>query len=72
MINAFFGACFAFVFIQCLNFNIKFKPFSCEVCLAGWSTAAFAVLAGIYNLPQVIGYMCSGMLFSVFINKLLK
>lgn len=66
----FLAACAAWVLVYPLGFiRFKYKPFNCEVCLAGWFTLLLSI--GHYRWFEVPFFMCVGMVFSVLLTKLL-
>lgn len=71
MIEAFLSACAGWVVVYPLGFiRFKRKPFSCEVCMAGWFCLLLSI--GYYTWYMILFYMCAAMVFAAIITKLIN
>jgi len=65
------ASCAAWIWVYVLGgIRFKFKPFNCEMCMAGW-------LCGIISLPSYVWYeipfrMCAAMVSTIILTELLS
>lgn len=64
------ACCGAWVFVYVLKFqDFKYKPFNCEVCMAGWFTLLLFLTPEWVEVPF---YMSAAMILTIWVTKLMK